>query len=93
MRDEHLQDREDLRVCNRLVEEEVHVVRPDLREDVRLELQEYLRQDLDDLLGFSRVSVALKDGERPEGVLKELGEGLAVGWWGRCVALPRVIEQ
>lgn len=57
------------------------MIRPDLREDVRLELQKYLRQYFNDFLRFSRVSVALEDGKGSEGVLEEFGERLAVRRW------------
>lgn len=61
VRDEHLQHRKDLRVGEGLFEEEVHVIRPDFGEHMRLEQEKYLRQELDDLLGLARISVSFED--------------------------------
>lgn len=79
--DEHLQDREDVRVGKRLLDEEVEVGQPDFGEDVGLKEQEDLRQQLDSFLCLSWIPIALKDGEAAQAVLEELAKYLAVGWW------------
>lgn len=72
--DEHLQSAKDVRVGNRLIDEEIHVTCPYLGEDVRLELQQDLGQQLHRFLGFSGIAIALEYRQTSQRVLEEFAQ-------------------
>jgi hypothetical protein len=73
-----LRDVEDVRVDVALLNEEVHLRRPDLGEDVRVELEQDLNEELERLLLVPHVLERIVVGDKTELGLEELPKQVAV---------------